>query len=130
MKLEGKMRMGKFCVAALFTGAVCVACSGSSSGAISGQPSARDQAVTAACGRFNDCGAIGPGKTYASADDCRVDQENFWQKNWPPKTCDNHIDGAQLNTCIDTIHASDCNNPLDLANIALNKCTSAKVCGA
>jgi hypothetical protein len=58
-----------------------------------------------------------------------VKQQSYWQRAWPPQSCDGHIDAAQLDTCLSTIRAADCGNALDLANIAINKCPSSKVCG-
>lgn len=131
------MRIGGWCFSGLVLSLVCVACGGSSSsssgsGGGGAQTAARDQAVSAACNKAQSCNAIGTGtnKTYASMDDCTVKQQGFWQNEWPPKDCDNHIDGAALDTCLTTINTADCGNIADLANIALNKCASGKVCTA
>src|SRR5262249_48293409 len=101
---EDSMRFLGSSFSALIVCGVCVACSGSSSsdsGSGSTQIAARDQAVIASCAKYAQCNQIGTGsgKLYKSDDDCRVGQQTVWQTAWPPKDCDGHIDGTQLNTC-------------------------------
>lgn len=120
-----------------FVGSLCLgvvlACSGSSSSSTTSttggsQPSARDQAVAASCSKAAQCNQIGDNKTYTSEKVCEANQTTFWEDAWPAKDCDNHVDGQQLQLCLDTINASECGNTGDLVNILANKCPKAKIC--
>jgi hypothetical protein len=89
---------------------------------------ARDQATSVSCDRVSMCGKIGPGGTYTSADMCQIMQKSFWEGAWPAAECDGKIDVSNLNVCLQSISATDCEGGLDLL-LTLGKCGKAKVCG-
>ncbi len=89
--------------------------------------SARDTTVTRACNRYQQCGEIATGKTYATRDECEVKQRSFWEGTWPAASCDGKINATAIDTCWKTIDIADCTNVLDLLNVA-QKCDKAKVC--
>jgi hypothetical protein len=96
----------------------------------SSQPAARDRTAAAVCARYNACGQVGPGKMYASAESCDIDQRAAWEKMWPAEECDGRIDPVQLDICLQSINAAECMNGLDVLNILVNKCPKSKVCAA
>jgi hypothetical protein len=88
---------------------------------------ARDATATRACSRYQACGAIAAGKTYATLDECQVKQKATWESAWPAASCDGKINAANYDTCGKAIDIVDCNNLLDLLNVAA-KCDKSKVC--
>ena len=95
----------------------------------SSQANARDRAVSAACKRYDQCGAIRPkGGEYVSMENCRVEQSGAWERQWPPAECDGRVDAQQLELCINSIEAAECGEALDILNIIFNKCAKSKVC--
>jgi hypothetical protein len=87
--------------------------------------SARDQATTATCARFNAC-AMFPSASYPSEEACELDWRNRWEMAWPASTCEGKIDPAAFQFCISAIGTTAC-NAADLL-ITLGKCGAAKVC--
>jgi hypothetical protein len=90
--------------------------------------SARDSTVARACNRYQQCGEIATGKTYATRDECEVKQRSFWESAWPAASCDGKINATNLDTCWKAIDIA-CADPLDLLNV-LQKCDKSKVCAA
>ncbi|MGQ0504973.1 MAG: DUF6184 family natural product biosynthesis lipoprotein [Myxococcaceae bacterium] len=88
---------------------------------------ARDQAATWSCRRAEQCGNIGAGKTYESADSCLVAQKADWESFWPASDCEGKISVANLDTCKKAIEITDCNNGFDVL-LTLQKCSKANVC--
>jgi len=89
--------------------------------------SARDQATTATCARFNQCAAF-PSAAYPSEEACELDWRNRWEMLWPAATCDGKIDQAGFQLCMNAISSTACNG-LDLA-VTLGKCGAMNVCKA
>lgn len=111
-------------IAAVVTTLVLVAgCGGNYS-----QAEARDQATKATCDWYDRCGEIGSGMTYATRDDCEVDNRARWNSYWPYEDCNNRIPPEELDQCTAAIKATECGNGWDIANTFLNKCPPADVC--
>ena len=91
------------------------------------QPAARDRVVTTVCNRLDACGELAPGKTYASRDDCRIKQQDYWQNTWPPAECDGKVSSSALDVCVSEVNAAQCGNALDFLSI-LDKCSRGNVC--
>jgi hypothetical protein len=90
--------------------------------------SARDQATTATCMRFDACGD-NMGKTYPSTMDCELQWQANWDKAWPAASCEGKIDPAALSTCLSAIQGTSCDSVLDFL-ATLGKCGSGTICHA
>jgi hypothetical protein len=99
------------------------ACSSSTS-----RESARSQATTLTCQRYQMCDLIGPGKSYADISSCEIDWQANWEKAWPAADCDGKINQAELETCMAAIRSTNCMG-FDFAGTLL-KCQKANVCSA
>jgi hypothetical protein len=109
-------------VAALF-GGLAASCSSSVS-----REQARDQATTATCQRYVMCNAIGAGKAYPTEPDCELQWQAMWDNYWPASTCDDKINQAALDVCLNAIGGTACNVVDFFAT--LGKCSAMNVCGA
>ena len=110
----------------VFTAAVLTVFAGCGGGAPS-RESARDQATTATCVRFNMCAAF-PSASYPTMEACELDWRNRWEMTWPAATCDGKIDQAAFQLCLNAISSTAC-NAFDLAS-TLIKCDAMNVCKA
>ena len=57
-------------------------------GVTDSRESARDKATKATCDRYQSCGLIGPGATYATYDSCSTVWTANWEQRWPVATCE------------------------------------------
>jgi hypothetical protein len=89
--------------------------------------SARDQATTATCTRYNACSMF-PSAAYPSMEACEIDWRANWEKAWPASTCEGKIDQAAFELCLNAISSTGC-NLVDLLS-TLGKCSAANVCDA
>jgi hypothetical protein len=90
---------------------------------------ARNQATTASCNYYKMCNQIGPGLTFATAQDCQTMVLNFWTNQWPTAVCDGKIVSSAVTTCVDAINSTLCMNGLDVLATLYAKCPEARVCG-
>jgi hypothetical protein len=93
--------------------------------------SARSQATTQTCQRFDMCMFIGDGagKTYPTIQACEIDWQANWDKAWPAADCDGKIDQQAFETCLAAIRGTDCKSFGDFL-VTLGKCGKANVCRA
>jgi hypothetical protein len=93
---------------------------------------ARDQATSGVCSKYEMCQGFGTaaGQAYVSGDSCQVDWRAKWESAWPPASCDGKIDPGQLGTCLSAINGTDCTSIVDIATTLFVKCAKAKVCDA
>jgi hypothetical protein len=89
--------------------------------------SARDQATTATCTRYNMCSMF-PSAAYPSMDACEIAWRANWDKAWPASECEGKIDQAAFELCLNAISATAC-NVFDFFS-TLGKCSAANVCDA
>src|SRR5262245_65463013 len=74
---------------------------------------ARNRASKAACDRFNMCGNIGPGLTYADYQSCISEVNGFIDSSvWQADQCQ-QINQANLNVCVSAISGTQCGNVLN-----------------
>jgi hypothetical protein len=92
--------------------------------------SARSQATTLACQRYDMCGAIGAGKMYSDIGSCEIEWQANWDKQWPAADCDGKINQAELETCLAAIRSTSCTNVLDFLATFYGKCNKSTVCSA
>src|SRR5690349_23580736 len=92
------------------------------------RPSARSVATARACNRYQTCGEIGSGKTFATLDDCQVQTNDTFNNLWSSAACDS-IERKDLDVCLQAIDITQCNNTLDFLNTVFNKCGASQVCG-
>jgi Family of unknown function (DUF6184) len=89
--------------------------------------SAAEQISQARCEREQQCGNIGPDKTFSSSQDCLVRIQNDWKEDLDSRQCPGGINQHELNECMAQVRAEACANPFDtLARIT--ECTSGQVC--
>ena len=95
-------------------------------GVTDSRESARDKATKATSDRYQTCGLIGPGATYATYDSCSTVWAATWEQRWPVATCGS-INQMGLGVCLSAINATDCTSIIDfLATLA--KCEDVDVC--
>jgi hypothetical protein len=104
----------------LFAAALAAGCSSSTS-----RESARDQATSATCDRFNQCAPF-PSTSYPSAESCELDWRSKWDMAWPAADCDGKIDQSAFELCLAAIHSTAC-NVFDFLS-TLGKCSKQNVC--
>jgi hypothetical protein len=90
--------------------------------------SARDQATTHTCARYETCMAIGPGKAFPDDQDCALHWQAQWDSEWPAATCEGKIDQAAFTVCLEAIDSASCN--LGDLLLTLLKCDAMNVCHA
>jgi hypothetical protein len=90
--------------------------------------SARSQATTLTCQRYQMCMLIGPGKSYADIGACEIQWQAYWDGAWPAASCDGKIKQAELETCMAAIRSTNCAG-LDIFG-TLDKCKKENVCSA
>jgi hypothetical protein len=89
----------------------------------------RETAAQHSC-RFNQkCGDIGPGKSFATIDECLTKARADWQDTWPTSSCDGKMNPDKFNVCITAIDNTQCNNIIDLFATG-SKCARGEVCTA
>jgi len=91
--------------------------------------SARDQATKATCDRYNACGLIGTGQTYADYSTCQIAWESNWDSAWPAANCDGKISQSDLTVCLNRIASTSCTNVIDFLS-TLGTCDKTNVCSA
>jgi hypothetical protein len=92
--------------------------------------SARAQATSLTCQRYEMCMMIGAGKTYASQEECEIKWQANWEGHWPSAECDGKINQAELETCLAAIRSTSCDNAIDFLTTVFGKCPKEKVCSA
>jgi hypothetical protein len=107
-------------------GLAIVADSGCGSDAPS-RESARDQATTHTCERFNQCSDIGAGKTYPDESACELQWQANWDKAWLASQCEGKIDQSQFTVCLEAIDSTACASFGDFLS-TLGKCSAMNVC--
>jgi hypothetical protein len=89
--------------------------------------SAAEQLAQARCEREQQCGNVGPDKTFSSAQDCLVRIQSDWKDELNARECPGGINQHELNECMTQVRAEACSNPFDtLARIT--ECTSGQIC--
>jgi len=86
------------------------------------------RATTAACDRYQTCGAIGPGGSYETLAACQADWNNKFTMQWPASPCQGRIDQGMLSTCVERIDSTMCASILDVLNTFYVICSAANVC--
>ncbi len=91
----------------------------------------RDEMTDQACERYyGRCDQVGPGKTYASKDECTVKVRAQINDMWPADKCDDgRIDESKFDACMTRVSNASCSNLLDWASF-LVECSANKVCTA
>jgi hypothetical protein len=79
------------------------------------------------CKRESYCNNIGPGKSYSSLYDCRSQINAKGYESLNDKACPRGVDRNALTTCLHSIEAEDCGNPIDSLE-RLVDCRSGKLC--
>jgi Family of unknown function (DUF6184) len=97
-------------------------------GVTDSRESARDKATKATCDRYQTCGLIGPGATYATYDSCIAVWTANWEQRFPVATCA-AINQAGLGVCLNAIAATECTSFVDFL-ATLGKCEEVDVCVA
>ncbi len=93
----------------------------------SGTRPASEQIARARCEREQDCGNIGPDKTYSSSQDCLARIQSDWKDDLNARECPGGINQHQLDECMAQVRAESCGNPFDtLARIT--ECTQGQIC--
>jgi hypothetical protein len=110
-------------LAGILAAAILIGAAGCSSGI--SRETARDQATSATCVRFNMCAPF-PSAQYASMDACEIDWRANWDKAWPAAQCDGKIDQTAYQMCLEAIASTACNIVDFFAT--LGKCSAANVC--
>lgn len=88
---------------------------------------AAEQLSYARCEREQQCGNIGPDKTFSSSRDCFARIQSDWKDDLSSRECPGGINQVELNECMAEIRSEDCNNPFDtLARIS--ECTQGQIC--
>ncbi len=122
-RIGGGLGLAAVFVALVAVGAAVAGCGGSS------RESARDQATTQSCARFDQmCGDIGAGKTFDTLDSCEIQVRAHWDSTWPVASCDGKINEANLEVCLAAIYSTGCTSGLDILDTLAVKCAEAKVC--
>jgi hypothetical protein len=91
--------------------------------------SAVSDMTTTACDRWDECGAIGEGKSYATYDECKADNlDNFYQL-WPSEACgEGKITPAAYDDCLNRTATYPCGGSvLDMLTFTQN-CNADVVC--
>lgn len=89
--------------------------------------SAAEQIAQARCEREQQCGNIGPDKTYTSSQDCSLRIQSDWKDDLNARQCPGGINQEQLKECLQQIGAEACESPFDtLARIT--ECTQGQIC--
>ncbi|HXK19690.1 MAG TPA: DUF6184 family natural product biosynthesis lipoprotein [Polyangiaceae bacterium] len=89
--------------------------------------SATEQIARSRCEREQECGNIGPDKTFSTSQDCLVRIENDWKEELNARQCPGGINQKELNECLEQVRGEDCANPFHtLARIT--ECTSGQIC--
>jgi hypothetical protein len=89
---------------------------------------ARNEAAQKTCARYQDCGDIGAGLTYADLSTCTTQWQANWDNSWPVADCQGKIDSSQLSFCLAAIEGTSCTSVLDILDTILVKCAKATVC--
>jgi hypothetical protein len=88
---------------------------------------AAEQIAQARCEREQQCGNIGPDKTFSSSQDCLARIQNDWKDDLNSRQCPGGINQKELNECLMQVQAEACENPFDtLARIT--ECTAGQIC--
>ena len=90
--------------------------------------SARAQATSLTCERYDMCSLIGPGGTYPDHETCEIAWQATWDGRWPAADCDGKINQAQFETCLAAIRSTNCMG-FDFVGTFL-KCDKSLVCAA
>ena len=91
--------------------------------------SARSQATTLTCQRFDMCMLIGPGKSYADVGSCEVIWQGNWEQHWPAASCQGKINQTELETCLAAIRSTNCMG-FDVVGTIYDKCSAMRVCSS
>lgn len=91
--------------------------------------SRRDSAADARCGRLNECGRIGSGETYATFDDCVVEERSTFNDLWPSDECsEGRMNEELYEECLQELRTGSCNeNFFDLLSF-VGECNAGQVC--
>lgn len=91
----------------------------------------RDEMTDQACENYyGRCGEIGPGKTYASRDECEVKIRAQINDMWPASKCDDgRLDEDKFDSCMSRAGNASCTSLLDWTGF-LVECSANKVCTA
>ena len=89
--------------------------------------SATEQIAQSLCKREQECGNIGPDKTFSTSKDCLVRIQSDWKDELNARQCPGGINQKELNECLEQVRGEDCANPFHtLARIT--ECTSGQIC--
>jgi uncharacterized protein DUF6184 len=89
---------------------------------------ARDSATQHTCARYQACGDLGAGMSYADFSSCTTQWQANWDSAWPAADCQGKIDQSQLAVCLSAIDGTSCTSVLDILNTIYVKCGKANVC--
>ena len=89
--------------------------------------SAAELIAEARCEREQQCGNVGPDKTFSSAQDCLARIQNDWKEELNARQCPGGINQHELDECMGEIRSEDCGNPFD-ALARITACTKAQIC--
>lgn len=93
----------------------------------SGARTAAEQIAEARCHREKTCGNIGPGRDYASLEDCTAFVRADWRADLDRLVCPGGVNRDQLNECLTQINGASCSSPFDkLERVAA--CTQGQIC--
>jgi hypothetical protein len=90
--------------------------------------SARAQATSLTCQRYDMCMMVGAGKTYADHEACEIAWQANWDGAWPAADCEGKINQAELETCLAAIRSTSCMGGLDFLSTVFVKCGKQTVC--
>lgn len=89
--------------------------------------SATEQIAESRCQREQQCGNIGPDKTFSSTQDCLARIQSDWKDELNARQCPGGVNQKELNECLEQVRTEDCGNPFHtLARIT--ECTSRQIC--
>ena len=81
---------------------------------------------TATCERKLECDAIGEGKTYATSQTCLMATRRHAHEELEQLDCENGLDDARLNDCIQAVRIAECASLDQLGRI--DACSKARLC--
>lgn len=89
--------------------------------------SASAQIAESRCEREQQCGNVGPDKTYTTSAECLTRIQTDWREELNSRECPGGINQEQLGECLTRIRGEACENPFD-ALARLTECTAAQIC--
>ncbi|MBM7112447.1 DUF6184 family natural product biosynthesis lipoprotein [Archangium primigenium] len=112
----------------------CVGCGDSNMSGGGGGDTPTDQATAVRqasetnCNTYQECGSIGPDKTYVSYDDCMTRRLAFWNERWPASACTQRISQSPLSQCLNALGTLSCNSLIDELKVNNEYCPQANIC--